>query len=218
MVSWPWNGEWSPVFDREKHIISKYTNIHDSKNPYYTEVLDIFTDGEQEARVKTQQWLTKRMRQKRNEKRQSQRHGEERDRGATNDRLQKSSSYGKMKKKKRYESKLRNPRKPHRRRDGREKKNSTRKKVVGCQTGVEAPCPTLPKPTQPIPSPTPPPLPSLAEGESTWAQDGVETRRNTSHTDGGWATDLACSPYGTPVEVSRVHLTKGGIEGKTTVF
>lgn len=112
--------------------------------------------------------------------------------------------------KKRYKSKLRNPRKPHRRRDGRGKKNSTREKVVGCQTGVEAPRPTLPKPSQPIPSPTPPPLPSLAEGESTWAQDGVETRRNTAHTDGGWATDLACSPYGTPVEVSRVHLTKGG--------
>lgn len=40
------------MFDREKHTISKYTNIHDSENPYYIEVLDIFTDVEREARVK----------------------------------------------------------------------------------------------------------------------------------------------------------------------
>lgn len=63
---------------------------------------------------------------------------------------------------------------------GNKKKKSTREKVVGCQTGVEAP---RPSPTHPFP--IPPPLPSLAEGESTWAQDGVETRRNTAHMDGG---------------------------------
>lgn len=59
------------------------------------------------------------------------------------------------------------------------KEDIDREKVVGCQTGVEAPRPSFPSHAHP------PPAPSLAEGESTWAQDGVETRRNTAHTDGG---------------------------------
>lgn len=70
-------------------------------------------------------------------------------------------------------------------------------------------------PPQTSPSP-PPPLPGRG-GVDMGARWGGD-EKNTAHTDGGWATDLACSPYGTPVEVSRVHLTKGGIEGKTTVF
>lgn len=67
------------------------------------------------------------------------------------------------------------------------KKKSARERVVGCQTGVEAPRPSLPlcpAPSPPLPHLPHPPL-SLAEGESTWARDGVETRRNTAHTDGG---------------------------------
>lgn len=43
---------------------------------------------------------------------------------------------------------------------GRKKKKKSREKVVGCQTGVEAPRRSLPVPPQPVPSPpTPPPLP-----------------------------------------------------------
>lgn len=110
-----------------------------------------------------------------------------------------------------YESKLKNPRKPHRREGmkGGGGRTQQGRRSSAVRQVLKPPAP--PSPSQPSPSLNPPtPLPSLAEGESTWAQDGVETRRNTAHTDGGWATDLACSPYGTPVEVSRVHLTKGG--------
>lgn len=183
MASWPWNGEWSPVFDREKHIISKYTNIHDSKNPYYTEVLDIFTDGEQEARVKTQQWLTKRMRQKRNEKRQSQRQGEERDRGATNDRLQESSSYGKMKKKKGTKVSL-EIQESHTEGGMEGKKRTQQGRRSSAVRQVLKP-PAPPSPSQPSPSlpqPPTPPLPGRG-GIDMGARWGGDEKKHSTH---GW--------------------------------
>lgn len=131
------------------------------------------------------------------------------DRGATNGWLVELVLQEKKSKKLSFKKK------PHRRKDERKTRNQQGSGSSAVRQVLKPPAPSS------LSGPPPTPPPSLAEGESTWARDGVETRRNTAHTDGGWATDLACSPYGTPVEVSKVHLTKGGVggtEGETTIF
>lgn len=140
------------------------------------------------------------MRQKRNEKKIE----EEKNRSETNDWLKESFK----KKKTGRKLSLKNPRKPHRRRDERRKKRRDQQ-GRGSSAVRQVLKPPVP-PSLSLPNHLPPshtPLPGRG-GVDMGARDGVETRRNTAHTDGGWATDLACSPYGTPVEVSRVHLTK----------
>lgn len=49
--------------NREEHTVSKYTNIYYRTILCYIEELDIFTDVEQEATVKIQHLLTKKMKQ-----------------------------------------------------------------------------------------------------------------------------------------------------------
>lgn len=63
---------------------------------------------------------------------------------------------------------------------GNKKKKSTREKVVGCQTGVEAPRPSLPSPTHPFP--TPPPLPGRG-GVDMGARWGGDEKKHSTH---GW--------------------------------
>lgn len=115
------------------------------------------------------------MRQKQNERRQSQRQGEERDRGATNDWL---IANGEKKRKNEI-----NSRKPQRRRDERKKKKkSARERVVGCQTGVEAPRPSLPFCPSPKPNPPPPHLPGRG-GVDMGARWGGDEKKHSTH---GW--------------------------------
>lgn len=68
---------------------------------------------------------------------------------------------------------------------GNKKKKSTREKVVGCQTGVEAPRPSLPVPPQPIPSPPPTPTPPLPGrgGVDMGARWGGDEKKHSTH---GW--------------------------------